>query len=380
MDAGRFRFCVGQWLAMLALADDPPVRADADLDAHGDVEPAAEAQALDAWQVARNRVEAFNREQLEFPLNPSLHAFLDQLVADVRRAPAAPGLELHALALAGYVADRAPADGADSTTMLEEHEPFAELFTIAEHCARHVYGNHANPHVRFEVCLLTHGRPHQLAGDLPAVSGRSRVSADGEVAITLVLTGEAFWLQELAASTYVLLHELIVHAFAAPHARLDSTGYAEGWMDFVAHDVHLALTGELLPLTRAHPAELLAGEQLHHAWALHAARSRGTRVVQKNAIAAERAMHELAETYGLPLGRQYMWAYSAALNQSTVRPSDRAAWSEGLGRALQGGDRAAAAAWCLAAREVHDAQTPLHRIRIASFYCESFLHRSKNES
>jgi hypothetical protein len=340
--------------------DDPedPERLNSELEGETDADTARSAVLM----ATTNALTEGNQE--------SMRVFLDRLVHVVKTAGASPGLEKYATALRAQV----------DAYLRSPEDPFAAMFEIARDLATSFYAEQqltteANS-IRCEVSVAKKGSLHGLAR-APEVGGGMRVMQDG-ILIRVRLTRDSFWRREMCAIPYVLLHELIVHAFAASDERESGDSFADGWMDFVVHDLHWLLASERLPAQQCPLVESLpANEQRFHAKQLHSARAADRAILERGTIAAETALNALASQHGEDRGRKLMWAFSSALNQSDMASTERSEACEQLSRMLsKGSDDARAAArgdWVAAAASVDQETTGHGRIRIARDFASTLL-------
>jgi hypothetical protein len=368
LDDGRRRFCVGRWLGMRALGENPPATIDLGGSTAGG-RLAEEAAAQADYKAAKRSVELITNGALERGGEESMSAFLDRLVATVRIAGTSLGLANHADAL----------ENVSSAYLAAPEDPFRVQFEVACDLAVWLYGHlglPVDPHsVRYEMAVTKAGIPHELS-HCPAVDGGCRVNGPRVVA-GIRLTGERFWCAEMCAIPYVLLHELVVHAFAAPHAIKNGDGFADGWMDYIAFDLHRELTSRRLPERSPLSDTLSSGQQYYQAELLHAARATGRAVIKDSKIAATQAHDALRRAATESEARIMLWGLSVALNRSDMESTLRAEACEQLGRALaqDGTDVQTEAETALreAAAAVRSAPGPSERIELSEAFAMRLL-------
>jgi hypothetical protein len=354
LPVGRRKFCVGRWLGMLALAEDSPVAIDIE---EQDTAQGLLGEARDEANLANARrdLESMTVGAISDDAEP-MPAFLDRLVGTVQNASPSGGAANHAAAL------RRRIDAYIETP----DDPFGTLFDAACDVASAFYADQQLPvdtaSTRCELGVAAKGIPHKLPMGA-AVGGGLRPTVTGTVA-KVSLTADAFWRPEMCAIFYVMLHELVVHAFAAPHAQQSGDGFAEGWMDFVAYDLHEQFSTGQLAQGSPLPREFPRSDQRYQAQVLHTARSAGREVIAAGKIAAQLAEGALQAEHGPDVAREMLWAFSAALNRSALPPSVRSEACEQLGRAFTTG-AAVAKEWVEVAGEIHAESDGIDRIRIA---------------
>lgn len=353
---------------MLALGENPPARIDLDEPVAGGRLAEEEAAQAD-YETAKHGIELITNGALESGGEEPMAAFLDRLVAAVKIAGTSPGVVKYADALRDV----------SNAFLATPEDPFRVQFDAARDLAVWLYGHlgfSIDPSiVRYEMAVVKAGIPHDLS-HCPAVDGGCRVSGS-RVVVGIKLTGERFWRAEMCTVPYVLLHELIVHAFAARHAIESVDGFADGWMDYIAFDLHHELTRRRLYQQSPLAEKLSSGQQHYQADLLHVARATSRAVIKDSKIAATQAHDAIRRVAAEAPARKMMWALSAALNRSRMESSLRAEACEQLGRALaQDGSHAQAEAErrvMEAAATVHNASGENERIQHAEIFASSFL-------
>ena len=174
-----------------------------------------------------------------------------------------------------------------------------------------------------------------------AVNGHLETRDSGVAVAWLELTATQFWREEMCALTYATLHELVVHGLSSPVGRDSTDSFVEGWMDFLAFDLHRRLCEGELPFTAALADSLPPHEQQVEAEGLHVARGRTRGVTRVGRAAARDAQSALVNALGLVPGTRAMRAFSAALNRGDVSADRRAEACEAIGRAARRGGEAA---------------------------------------
>jgi hypothetical protein len=368
LDDGRRKFCVGRWLGMRVLGDEPPITIDLE-ESHG-ASQSSDEQALQAdYEAVKRTIETLTKNALDAGSEEDMSAFLDRLVRSVQEAGTSAGIAKYANALRNVI----------DTYLAAPQDPFSVQFEATRELAAWLYNHQRLPvdsgSVRYELGVASTGSPHGLPL-CSAVGGQCRLGAAQRV-VGVKLTGDSFWLAEMCAIPYVLLHELVVHAFAAPHAVTSGDGFADGWMDYVAYDLHHEwtrgrLSGKGSPLA----VELPPSQQHYQAELLHVARATGRAVIKKNKIAATEA-HEALRRQNRGLARAMLWAFSLALNRSDMESTARAEACEQLGRALLQDDasakRDAEHRWAAAAAAVYSASQASERTQRAEAFAASVL-------
>lgn len=210
-------------------------------------------------------------------------------------------------------------------------DPFEAAFKVADDVARWLYeaqgfGDEL-PSARCELSLDPDSR--RSTGPDAAVTGALREGSTSSVVARIDFSAAKFWREEVCALTYVALHELVVHGFAADGARSDSDAFAEGWMDFVAFGLHERLAAGELPQRCPFEAEIHPAHQAHHASVAHVTRGQRSALAESGRIAAIAAQRALARDLGSrDAGQAAMWAFSAALNRSEIDSSRRSEMCE----------------------------------------------------
>lgn len=192
--------------------------------------------------------------------------------------------------------------------------------------------------MRFRVLLQLAGATHELATDVMVNGYTNRRSV---LEIQIHLSAETLGYAEFRAIPYVLFHEAIVHALAAPEMTEAQDYFAEGWMDFVAAEVHgEALRGSAVPggtaLGMARPQDTEDyGDSLYRA--RYRPDSPGRGHCNKGRDAARLVQDGLRAICGAAEGRRQFWCLSAAINAIPMAPVDRDDLVESLEHSLRGG-------------------------------------------
>jgi hypothetical protein len=249
-------------------------------------------------------------------------------------------------------------------------DPFEVTFGIAEEVARELYEEQGFgpelPAVRCELLLDPDAR---RPGPEPAVTGALRTGSATSVVARLELSAAKFWREEICALTYVALHELVVHGFAAAGARAHTDAFAEGWMDFVAFGLHQRLTAGDLPQRCPFETDIHPMQQSLRASLDHAARGRGSVLIESGEVAARAAEQALVDDFGdRDRGWAAMRAFSVALNRSEVDFSRRSEMCERI--VWHTDERRIMPAFVAAAKGIQAVSDPQDKIQIATEFAE----------
>jgi hypothetical protein len=364
LDPGQQKFLLGRWLGMTALADRPPVMTDLGERSTPAQEEEERALAQEAKAV-RELLETATRNALG-EAQP-VGAFLSGLPAGIAGlSGSGPGPHPYRLALEQRIA-------AYETDPID---PFEEVLKRAQEVAVWLYEREGHqpdlPSVRCELSLDRDPPPIPPPPG-PAVNGSLESKQSGTVVARLKLTSAKFWWEEMCALTYATLHELVVHAFAAADARNSVDAFAEGWMDYIAFELHQELKGGRLPNLRSPlAADLSPVDQGYDAANLHMARAEGKHLIRRGRPAAE-AAHDALRSSGLTPdeARDAIWAFSTALNRSDVDPSRRSEACEAIKRAAAAPGSPVLAAWVQTARDVEAAAHAQRKIEVVTDFVMS---------
>lgn len=285
------------------------------------------------WEHFASQAEYLSRLAVEIPEpNQDLHAYLSALVEKVFAAPATTTKSLCAQIRAEALAaiSLPPEDGGypleiEGALAIEVARLFHETSAIA---VPEPLLSGAEIVAGWRSEGLPHAYPtdHGLGG-MTVCSSRTT-----QTRIELILAvGGLDWRSRMA-TFYVLLHELISHAFVGPWSspRAQEKGdlwFAEGWMDTIAFQVHNEIF-ESSPRFDASIANRLGhhDDRLASARALYEARYvkadgdgrafAGRKLGRDAANRVLDAFGRLPETEDDPLGS--LWRLSAALNTSSL--------------------------------------------------------------
>jgi hypothetical protein len=361
LSLGRRKFCLGRWLGMTAFGEVSPALIDLDQpQASTEVaaEEALELEQLDARATLETATQVALRNEIQ-EVVPFLTGLAPGIAAlNVGGSQSHPYLEALERRVDAFLAD--PFD--PYKVVLE-----AALEVAVGFYEREGFGLHL-PSARCELGLDDGGEP--CPPSRPAVNGALEVRSAGLVVARLTLRASKLWREEICALTYATLHELVVHGFAAPHARGSVDAFAEGWMDFVAFQLHERLKLGRLPQRSPLTTDFPAAQQGYHAFIAHAARIEEKPLLQAGRVAAEMAQDALfGEFSSDDDARAAMWAFSVALNRSEIDSSRRSDFCELIGQDTMG--TRILPGFVLAARAVQAVSDPAEKLQIASDFVEA---------
>lgn len=362
LDLGRRKFCLGRWLGMVAFGEVSPVL----VDIGGTPTPnqkKAEGSIRREYHDTRSALDAATEIALRDDVQEVI-PFLTTL---------APGIA----ALSGWDSGSHPyleaLERRVAAFRADPFDPFGTILETARQVAAGFYEREGYgpdlPKTRCEIGLDPGDKPRSPSR--PAVDGALEVRSGDTVVARLMLSAAKFWRAEICALTYATLHELVVHGFAAAHARGSVDAFAEGWMDFVAFQLHGQLKLGRLMQRSPFDGDFSTAQQGHHALVSHALRSEGKPLLETGRLAADMAQGALLqESSGDDEAREAMWAISAALNRSEVDSSRRSSLCELIEQ-----DRAGTLvlpSFVEAARSVQAASDPAAKLAIANALVEEW--------
>jgi hypothetical protein len=345
---------------MVALAEVPALVSDLDGEETANSK-AAELQLGAELETARKLVEVLTRGALEKDDNSPLDEFLTQMVEVVSLSSPTYGKTLER-----------------QIDAFRKHpmDPFAVIFEAARKASvwfyeREGHGVGDQP-IRCELSLGP-GRGDGMLPTGPQVNGALDSRSSGTLVVWLKLTSASFWDAEICALSYTIIHELVVHGFASANNRTSVERFAEGWMDFIAHQLHSELSQNRLPgLQSPLSREFPPNQQEYFATLIHAARAEAQELVKKGRLAAMGARNALLAQFGgdTNRARNALWAFSAALNRSAVKPGRRSEACEAIGRAAASRDEVRLQRWFSAVEAIERASSAELKVKASAEFAE----------